>query len=105
MSYTYDRYGYIQAEQTGERYILMASGEKYGTHELKKPLKWSDPITGVTVIKSRTGLRYTVKNRYGTAIYTLKGADRAERNAFVDRMLAGVNQVLDIPSYADREEE
>ena len=77
-------------------------------------MKWSDPITGVTVIKSKSGLRYTVKNGLGTAIYTLKGASRAERNAFVDRMLAGVNQVADIPSYgtirpvhsyADTEEE
>ena len=91
----YDKYGFLQSAQTGEKYIIMDGDEKWATSDLRKSLKWIDEETGVIVIKSKRGNQYTVKNRYGSARYDLSGHDRKYRNEWRQRRLAGLNMVAD----------
>ena len=99
----YDRYGFLASAQTGERYIIMDGDEKWGTSDLQQPLKWIDEETGVVVIKSKKGNKYTVKNRYGSSRYDLSGMNRKDRNEWRQRRLAGLNMVADRDSIWEEE--
>ena len=54
----------------------------------KTRMKWRNEETGITVIKHK-GLRYVVKNRYGSSTYHLKGMGVQERNEWRRQALEG----------------
>jgi hypothetical protein len=54
----------------------------------KARMKWRNEETGITVIKHK-GLRYVVKNRYGSSTYHLKGMSVGDRNKWRRRALEG----------------
>ena len=95
MQQDYNKYGFLATAQTGQRYIIMDGDEKWGTSDIKKPLKWIDEETRIIVIKSRKGHQYTVRNKYGSSRYDLSGHERKYRNEWRQRRLAGINMFVD----------